>query len=107
MGRTQRENFRKAVQGRREDGLRHRCRRVPARRERQAVAKMVEWGMTPMQAIQAATVDAAECWAGAKGRLVQAGRFADLIAVNGDPLADITELERVKFVMKGGVVYKR
>jgi imidazolonepropionase-like amidohydrolase len=70
-------------------------------------AKMVEWGMTPMQAIQSATTSAADLlgWSDRVGS-VQAGRYADLVAVDGDPLRDITELERVKFVMKGGVVYK-
>jgi imidazolonepropionase-like amidohydrolase len=63
--------------------------------------------MTPMQAIRTATTVAAEVL-GMSDRLgsIEAGKFADLVAVAGDPLADITELERVKFVMKGGVVYK-
>jgi imidazolonepropionase-like amidohydrolase len=67
----------------------------------------VEYGMTPMQAIRSATTVAAELlgWSDRIGSL-EAGKFADLIAVAGDPLADITELERVKFVMKGGKVYK-
>jgi len=71
-------------------------------------AKMVEWGMTPGQAIKAATTDAAELlgWRDRVGS-VEAGRFADIIAVAGDPLADVTELERVMFVMKGGTVHKR
>jgi imidazolonepropionase-like amidohydrolase len=70
-------------------------------------AKMVEWGMTPMQAILSATQGGADLlgWSDRVGS-VQAGRFADLVAVDGDPLKDVTELERVKFVMKGGVVYK-
>ena len=64
-------------------------------------------GMTPMQAIQSATGRAAEMigWEGKVGA-VERGRFADLIAVPGDPLKDITELERVKWVMKGGTVVK-
>jgi imidazolonepropionase-like amidohydrolase len=67
----------------------------------------VEYGMTPMQAIRSATTVAAELlgWSDRIGSL-EAGKFADLIAVAGDPLADITELERVKFVMKGGKIYK-
>ena len=71
-------------------------------------AKMVEWGLTPMQAIQAATVNAADLlgWSDRVGS-VQAGRFADIVAVNGDPLADIKQLENVSFVMKGGVVVKQ
>ena len=70
-------------------------------------AKMVEWGLTPMQAIQAATANAADLlgWSERVGQL-SAGHLADLVAVSGDPLRDITELERVKFVMKGGVVYR-
>ncbi|RMB28433.1 Pro-Hyp dipeptidase [Sphingomonas sp. PP-F2F-G114-C0414] len=68
-------------------------------------AKMVEWGMTPLEAIQAATSSAAT----ALGRAadvgaIQPGRFGDLIAVEGDPLADVRQLEHPAFVMKGGAV---
>ncbi len=67
----------------------------------------VQYGMTPMDAIRTATTRAAELL-GKTADLgsVEAGKFADIIAVSGDPQADITELERVKFVMKNGVVYK-
>ena len=67
----------------------------------------VDEGMTPMQAIRTATGDAAEVlgWERTVGT-VERGRFADLIAVPGDPLRDITELERVRWVMKGGTVVK-
>ncbi len=68
---------------------------------------MVEYGMTPMQAIQAATVHAAELigWPDAVGA-IEAGRFADIIAVEGDPLNNVSLLEDVRFVMKGGKIYK-
>lgn len=68
---------------------------------------MVEAGMTPIDAILSATRNAADLL-GASDRVgsIQPGRFADLVAVAGDPLADISELRRVTFVMKGGVVYK-
>lgn len=68
---------------------------------------MVRFGMTPAAAIQSATVRAAELmgWQDRVGVLAP-GMFADIVAVEGDPLADITELERVKFVMKGGDVVK-
>ncbi|MFY9743044.1 MAG: amidohydrolase family protein, partial [Candidatus Sulfotelmatobacter sp.] len=64
-------------------------------------------GMTPLQAIQAATINASELigWQDRIGT-IEAGKFADLIAVDGDPISDITTLERVKFVMKGGKVVK-
>jgi len=67
----------------------------------------VDEGMTPMQAIQTATRVAAECigWEKKVGT-VEPGRYADLIAVRGNPLTDITELERVRWVMKGGKVVK-
>jgi imidazolonepropionase-like amidohydrolase len=67
----------------------------------------VDLGQAPMAAIVGATRIAAEAmgWDDRVGTL-QAGRFADLIAVDQDPLADITALERVRFVMKGGVVHK-
>jgi len=68
---------------------------------------MTKFGMAPAQAIQAATVNAAELmgWQDRVGT-VETGKFADLIAVPGNPLDDITELERVKFVMKGGEVVR-
>jgi imidazolonepropionase-like amidohydrolase len=63
--------------------------------------------MTPMQAIQSATRVAAELLGQQQNfGTIEAGRFADLIAVTADPLADISALERVRFVMKGGTVYK-
>jgi imidazolonepropionase-like amidohydrolase len=70
-------------------------------------ATMTQWGMTPIQAIQAATLTAAE----ALGRTadvgaIQVGRYGDLIAVAGDPLSDVRVLQAVPFVMKGGVVVK-
>jgi imidazolonepropionase-like amidohydrolase len=67
----------------------------------------VNYGMTPLQAIRTGTVVAAELlgWSDKMGT-VEPGKWADLVAVSGDPLKDITELQRVKFVMKGGVVYK-
>jgi imidazolonepropionase-like amidohydrolase len=68
---------------------------------------MVKYGMTPMQAIQAATwVSAAMLDQQQNLGTLEAGRYADLIAVSGDPLQDISELERVRFVMKGGVVVR-
>ncbi len=69
---------------------------------------LVEAGMTPMKAIQSATVEAAKLLGQEKqlGSL-QPGFFADLVAVRGDPLRDITLLKKVQFVMKGGVVYKQ
>ena len=68
---------------------------------------MVKFGMTSVQALQAATFEDAELmgWQDRVGSL-EAGKFADVVAVTGDPTTDITELERVKFVMKGGQVYK-
>jgi imidazolonepropionase-like amidohydrolase len=70
-------------------------------------AVMVKLGLTPLQAIQAATVNAADLlgWPGKVGSL-EPGAWADLVAVDGDPLKDVTTLERVKFVMKGGEVVR-
>ena len=71
-------------------------------------SRMVEHGMTPMQAIQSATTVAAELldWEGQTGAIAP-GYFADIIAVEGNPLEDISVLEDVTFVMKGGIIYKR
>jgi imidazolonepropionase-like amidohydrolase len=67
----------------------------------------VNYGMTPMQAIRSATTSAAELlgWSDKMGT-VEAGKWADLVAVSGDPLKGITELQRVKFVMKSGTIFK-
>jgi len=71
-------------------------------------AFMVKYGMTPMQAIQSATVHAADL-IGKPEQFgsIRSGKFADLIAVDGDPIADIRQLEHVTFVMKEGIVYKK
>jgi imidazolonepropionase-like amidohydrolase len=70
-------------------------------------AVMVRLGLTPLQAIQSATINAADLlgWSGKVGTL-DPGAWADLIAVDGDPMKDVTTLERVKFVMKGGEVVR-
>ena len=72
-------------------------------------AYLVKWGMTPAQALQTAFLTAANVlnynWANRVGS-IEKNKFADLIAVSGDPLANITEMERVKFVMKGGMVVR-
>jgi imidazolonepropionase-like amidohydrolase len=68
---------------------------------------MVKYGMSPMQAIQAATISAADLmkWKDSVGSLTP-GKYADIIAVEGDALADLSSFSKVAFVMKGGVVYK-
>ncbi len=69
---------------------------------------MVKWGMTPAQAIRSATSSAAELlgWSDQVGA-IEAGKFADIVAVVGDPLQDVTVLEKVDFVMKGGSVVRK
>jgi imidazolonepropionase-like amidohydrolase len=70
-------------------------------------AKMVEWGMKPIDAIQAATINAADAigWKGKVGA-IETNHDADIIAVSGDPLSDVRVLESVKFVMKDGTVVR-
>jgi len=107
VGRIQRENFQKA--------LRAGCKMAygtdsgvyPHGWNGRQFLHMVKWGMTPLQAIQAATISAAELlgWQDKVGQLVP-GAYADLIAVKGDPLADVTVLERVDLVMKGGELFR-
>ena len=108
VGRLQRESFRRAVQAGVKLAFGTDAGVYPHGWNGKQFAKEVEFGLTPMQAIQTATVNAADLlgWSDKVGS-VQPGRFADLVAVSGDPLADIHELERVSFVMKGGVVYKQ
>jgi len=107
VGQVQRDNFRKAF----EAGVRMAFGSdggvYPHGDNGKQFRYMVEYGMTPMQAIQAATVHAAELigWPDTVGAIEQ-DRFADIIAVAGNPLDDVTLLEDVRFVMKGGTVYK-
>jgi len=107
LGRLQRENFRKAFQAGAKIAFGTDAGVYPHGDNAKQFAKMVEWGMKPIDAIQAATINAAELmgWADRVGEL-SPGRFADVIAVDGDPLSDVKTLEHVKFVMKGGVVEK-
>jgi imidazolonepropionase-like amidohydrolase len=71
-------------------------------------SSMVKFGMTPAQAIRSATATAAELL-GTQDSIgtIEPGKQADIVAVPGDPLADVTTMEKVDFVMKGGVVYKK
>lgn len=108
VGRLQRENFRKAALAGVKIAYGTDAGVYPHGNNGKQFAKAVEWGQTPMQAIQSATTKAADLLGrSAQVGSVSAGRYADLVAVGGDPLADIRQLEQVAFVMKGGVVYKR
>src|SRR6478752_7901458 len=70
-------------------------------------AVYVQQGMTPVQAIQTATVNAADLLGWSKIGSIENGNFADIIAVNGDPLKDVTLLQDPVMLMKGGTVYKQ
>jgi imidazolonepropionase-like amidohydrolase len=107
IGKAQRENFRRAVKAGVKVAFGTDAGVYPHGLNARQFAFMVRYGLTPMQAIQSATTSAADLlgWSDRVGSITP-GRYADLVAVEGDPLADITLLERVNFVMKGGVVYK-
>jgi len=107
IGRLQRENFRKAFQGGARMAFGTDAGVYPHGDNARQFAKMVQWGMQPIDAIRAATLNAAELlgWKDKVGELAP-GHFADLIAVSSDPLADVKVLEHVAFVMKGGEVVK-
>jgi len=107
VGRQQRENFKKAVQAGVKIAFGTDAGVYPHGWNAKQFAHMVRWGTTPLQAIQAATVNAADLlgWADRVGAL-EPGKFADVIGVAGDPLQDVTVLEHVGFVMKGGQVVK-
>jgi len=107
IGRLQRENFRHAYQSGAKLAFGTDSGVYPHGDNAKQFGKMVEWGMKPLEAIQAATVNAADLlgWADKIGTL-ETGRYADLIAVSGDPVSDVRVLESVKFVMKGGTVVR-
>ena len=107
IGRLQRENFQWAVKAGVRIAFGTDAGVYPHGWNARQFSYMVRWGLTPMQAIQSATVNAADLlgWSDRVGAL-EPGRFADIIAVEGDPLEDVSTLEHVRFVMKGGAVIK-
>ncbi len=107
VGRTQRENFQKAVKAGVKIAYGTDAGVYPHGWNAKQFAKMVEWGMTQMAAIQASTRNNADLF-GMSDKIgsITAGKYADIVAVEGDPLKDISILEKVSFVMKGGVVHK-
>jgi imidazolonepropionase-like amidohydrolase len=107
IGRLQRENFKKAFQGGDKMAFGTDAAVYPHGDNAKQFAKMVEWGMTPLDAIRAATLNAADLmgWKDKVG-VIAPGHYADIVAVSGNPLNDVTTLEHVSFVMKGGQVVK-
>ena len=108
LGEAQRQNFRKAVKAGVKMSFGTDAGVCPYDAAPKQFAFMVRYGMTPMQAIQSATRNAADLL-GKSDVLgsVKVGKYADLVGVRGNPLEDVSELEHVKFVMKDGKVYKR
>lgn len=106
VGRTQRERFQAAVRAGVPLAFGSDAGVYPHGLNGNQFAFMVKWGQTPMQAIQSATVVNAKLF-GLDGQIgvVAPGAFADIIAVDGNPLADISELESIDFVMKNGIIY--
>jgi imidazolonepropionase-like amidohydrolase len=106
IGRAQRETFRRAVKAGVKMIFGTDAGVYPHGDNGKQFAKMVEWGMTPLQAIQAATSGASEALGRNDVGVIQAGRYGDLVAVRGDPLRDIRLLEHVDAVVKGGELVK-
>jgi len=107
VGKLQRENFAKAVKAGVKIAFGTDAGVYPHGWNAKQFYYMVKFGLTPMQAIQSSTINAADLlsWKEKTGSISK-GKWADIIAVEGDVLKDITLLEHVKFVMKDGVVYK-
>lgn len=108
LGELHRQNFRKAVNQGVKMSFGTDAGVCPYDRSVRQFAFMVRYGMTPMQAIQSATSNAADLLGHSDViGSIKPGKFADIIAVNGDPLQDISLIEHVQFVMKDGKVYKQ
>ncbi len=107
VGRLQRENFEKAFKAGAKMAFGTDAGVYPHGDNAKQFFYMVKFGMTPVQAIRAATSSAADLIGRAKDvGTIEPGKYADIIAVTGDPLADVRALENVGFVMKGGEVFK-
>jgi imidazolonepropionase-like amidohydrolase len=108
LGRIQRDNFRKAVKAGVKMSFGTDAGVCPYDQSVKQFAFMVKYGMTPMQAIQSATTNAADLLGHSDDvGSIKPGKLADVIAVAGDPLEDVGVLEHVQFVMKDGKVYKQ
>ena len=107
VGKAQRENFQKAHRAGVKIAFGSDAGVYPHGLNGRQFAFMTKWGMSPMDAIRAATINAADLmhWKKKVGSIT-AGKYADIIAVRTDPLKEIKALEKVDFVMKGGKVYK-
>lgn len=106
-GKTQRESFSKAVEAGIPVVMGTDAGVYPHGNNLKQLSRMVQFGMTPMQALQGGTINAAKLLKQeANIGSLQEGRYADIIAVKGNPLEDLSILEDVSFVMKGGEVYK-
>jgi imidazolonepropionase-like amidohydrolase len=105
VSKAQRDNFRKAVQAGVKMVFGSDAAIYPHGDNGKQFAIMVKFGMTPLQAIQAATINSADLLKQDKLGQIKSGYFADLVGVKGNPLSDVTLLEKVTFVMKDGVVY--
>jgi imidazolonepropionase-like amidohydrolase len=106
VGRKQRETFQRAVRAGVKMIFGTDAGVYPHGQNGRQFAKMVQWGMTPLQAIQAATIRASEALGRSDVGAIQVGRYGDMIAVRGDPTADVTLLEHVDAVIKGGMLVK-
>ncbi len=107
VGKTQRDSFAQAVKAGARVVLGSDAGIYPHGDNAKQLARMVRFGMTPLQAIQASTIESARLlgWQDRVGEL-RAGKLADVIAVEGNPLEDVSILENVVFVMKGGEIVK-
>jgi len=107
VGQLQRENFRKAVKAGVKMAFGTDAGVYPHGDNARQLATMVKFGMTPAQALRTVTFNSADLIGRSKDvGTIEPGKFADIIAVAGDPLQDITIMQKVGFVMKGGVIYK-
>jgi imidazolonepropionase-like amidohydrolase len=107
LGQTQRDNFRKAFQAGVKMAFGSDAGVYPHGDNGRQFKYMVQYGMTPAQALRAATYSAADLLGTLKNvGTIEPGKFADIIALGSDPLKEVRSLENVGFVMKGGVIYK-
>ncbi len=108
VGKIQRESFRRAVRAGAKMAFGSDAAVYPHGQNGHQFSYMVTWGMTPLQSIQAATINNADLFGMSdKVGTLDPGKFADLIALDEDPLNNIDIMQTVPFVMKGGVTYKK